>query len=385
MKDPAVAEKQRKHFKNKQAPPLRKALFEGILRSKIQLEEELEDVGFSSDEGDNCGLTPAIRAYVMRPASHSKITMKNVVCFAGNSYCDYATVEVGTSTYLLALSPEVMKEKCPSWPTQLVKRRKNAGKADHLRHKCTERDFKALKLILGIAHDQTPDLSTIPLANMHDLTIVAMKLGALRTIEKWAHNFLSQLKTQFEGGKAVDQYSSLSTVGWPCTLRLSVEFRHREMFAIASKHFIRKCRLVRAKESYWTFAFLSWEDSQFEMNTTDLFASKVITNIRFLLDNKKNSLGWLRTAKSCQMAAKRLGNHPYDFRKRAVVAALCRGELTQDFYTDASVDDIIAWIQDLDPKKSDTAAEARMILEETASNVDKMVRSRMDEMKFRFE
>ncbi|KAK7978037.1 hypothetical protein PG996_004082 [Apiospora saccharicola] len=321
--------------------------------------------------------------------------MKNVVCFADDSYCDYATLEVGTSTYLLALSPVVMKEKCPSWPTQLVKRRKNAEKADHLRHKCTERDFKALKVILGIAHDKTPDLSTIPLANMHDLKIVAMKLDALRTIEEWAHNFLSQLKTQFEGGKAVNHYSSLSTVGWPCTLRLSVEFRHREMFAIASKHFIHKCRLVRAEESYWTFGFLSWEDSQFEMNTTDLFASillnhlkkreEVITNIRFLLDNKKNSLGWLRTAKSCQMAAKRLSKHPYEFRKRAVVAAICRGELTPDFYTDASVDDIIAWIRDLDPKKSDTATEARIILEETASNVDSMVRSRVDEMQFRFE
>lgn len=197
-----------------------------------------------------------------------------MICFAGDSCCDYATVEVGTSTYyLLALSPEVMEEKCPSWRHQLVKRKKNAAKADHLRRNHTERDFKALKLILGIAHDHTPDFSAMPLATMHDLTIVSIRLGALHMMEDWAQNFLSQLKMQFEDGKAADHCSRLSTVGWPCTLRLSVEFRHREMFTIASRLFIRKCRLVRAEKSHWTFGSLSWEGRQFEMNTTDLFAS----------------------------------------------------------------------------------------------------------------
>lgn len=198
--------------------------------------------------------------------------MTRVVCVTNASYCDYATVEVRFSTYLLAFSQEVMEEKCPSWPGLLIKRKKNAPKANHLMLKFTERDFEAFKLILGVAHNKAPDFSAMPLAVMHDLTFVSTRLGMLRMVEEWAHNFLSQLITHFEGGQAADHYSSLSTVGWPCTLRLSVEFRHREMFTIASRHFIRKCRLVRAKEGHWTFGFLSWEGKQFEMNTTDLFA-----------------------------------------------------------------------------------------------------------------
>ncbi|KAK7920598.1 hypothetical protein PG985_008620 [Apiospora marii] len=397
-KDPIIAEKQRKHFQNKTTPPLRRTLFDSILRAKVQFEEELEDVGFNS--GDAHDMTPAIRAYVMRPASHCRIPMKEVVCFADDSSYDYATVEVGTKTYLLAYSSKVMKEKCPSWRHQLVKRKKNAAKADHLRHKFTERDFKAFKLILGVAHGHAPDLSAMPLAKMHDLTIVSIKLGALNMMEDWARNFLSQLKMQFEDGKAADHHASLSTVGWPCTLRLSVEFSHREMFTVASRHFVRKCRLVRAKTSYWTFGSLSWEGTEFEMNTKDLFAcimlnhlkkrEEVITAIRSLMDEKKESFGWKGTTKSFRMAANRLRNHPSEFRKRAVVAAMCRGELTGDLYTDASVDDIIAWIRDLTPKSSgtskssDTVAEARMVLEQVATDVDTMVQRLVDEMVFPF-
>lgn len=107
--------------------------------------------------------------------------------------------------------------------------------------------------------------------------------------------------------------------------------------------------------------------------------------IRALLHEQKETLGWWKTTKSYQMAAKRLGEHPYAFRKRAVYAALCTGELTPDFYTDASVDDIIDWIRDLAPQESDDAAEARRILEQVATDVDAMVRRRLDEMVFLFE
>lgn len=112
---------------------------------------------------------------------------------------------------------------------------------------------------------------------------------------------------------------------------------------------------------------------------------EVIAAMRSLMDDKKDSFGWKGTTKSFRMAAKRLSSHPFEFRKRAVVAALCLGELTHDLYTDASVDDIIAWIRDLNQNGSDTVEEARTILEQVATEVDTMVRRLVDGMVFLFE
>ncbi|KAK8038725.1 hypothetical protein PG993_007136 [Apiospora rasikravindrae] len=389
--DPDVAERQRRHFQNKHAPHLRKVLLDDILKAKVQAGKAGEGSGSSNDVIDSHVLTPTFRAYVMRPAACRDIPMKRVLCFTDSPSPCYGTVDIGTSTYLLAMSRALIKERCPAWNELLIKKKKKkkSDGIDHSLMRFKEQDAEALEIILKLVHYIVPDVSELPWESVRSLTIVSTKLEVASLVDTWFKDYLSGLKLAFECG-----LSSVYILGWPLTLRLSAEFRHRDMFTLASRHFIRRGKLLKSEGNPWLFGAIIWESRVFELNQQDLFADTIMNNlgkregiigrIWTFLHEKQAELSWWKTSEAHQMAARKLRKCQSAFHDAPMLAAHCRGGVTGFAYTNGSVDDIIAYIEDIGVQGSDTADATRDILGKVAKEVDGMVTARLHEMEFLF-
>ncbi|KAK7948731.1 uncharacterized protein PG986_009617 [Apiospora aurea] len=391
--DPDVAERQRRHFKNKHAPLLRKTLLDDLLKAKVQSNKVGQGSGSSDDVADNHGLTPTFRAYVLRPAACRDIPMKHVLCFTDSPKPCYSTVDIGANTYLLAMSRSDLRARCPAWNELLTrkKKKKKTDGVDHSHMRFKEEDLKALEIVLGLVHGIPPNLSDLPLGGVRSLTIVSTKLEVTTLVNVWARDYLSDLKTEIESGKTSNT-PGVDVLGWSCALRLSAEFWHRDMFTLASRDFIRRAKLLKSEGNPWLFGSVEWGGRTLELSQQGLFADTIMTNLSkregiilkiwTFLHEKQVELSWWKTSEAHQMAARKLRKCPCAFHDAQVVAAQCRGGVTDFTYTNGSVDDIIAYIEDIGVQTYDAADKTRDILGEVAKEVDRMVTARLDEMAF---
>ncbi|KAK8094027.1 hypothetical protein PG997_000712 [Apiospora hydei] len=362
--DPGVAERQRRHFKNKHAPLLRKTLLDDLLKAKVQADKVGQGSGSSNDVADNHGLTPKFRA----------------------------TVNIGANTYLLAMSRSDLRARCPTWNELLIKKKKKkTDGVDHSHMRFKEEDLKALEIVLGLVHGIPPDLSDLPLGGVRSLTIVSTKLEVTTLVNVWARDYLSDLKTEIESGKNANA-PGVDMLGWPCALRLSAEFWHRDMFILASRDFIRRGKLLKSEGNPWLFGSIEWGGRTLELSQQGLFADTIMANLSkregiilkiwTFLHEEQVELSWWKTSEAHQMAARKLRKCPCAFHDAQVLSAQCRGGVTDFTYTNGSVDDIIAYIEDIGVQTYDTADKTRDILGEVAKEVDGMVANRLDEMTF---
>ncbi|KAK8861954.1 hypothetical protein PGQ11_008189 [Apiospora arundinis] len=395
--DPQVAERQRRHFKNKRATPLRKQLLSGILINKTLDDQYENDRDLSSGTSDANQLSSTFRAYVMRPpACNKSIQMKHVICF--DEYTPkyrYATAQVGATTYLLAMSPGAM-EGCPAWDDLWTNWKRTGKDIDHIRRLFTPEDFKALEILINLLHCQEPEPSDICLTTAKDLMIIGVKLELTELLFDWANQYLHTLQVQIEFGDDVG-ISHLCILGWPCLLQLSVEFKHRGMFALVCKQFIRRCKVTNITGSPWAYkGVLSWEGKELSLNARDLFArvalkllnkrQEMINDILVFLNEVEMRLTCQDSQEDSRTASRMMVIYELAFREARVPLAQGRREYTEDSYTDGSVDDTIAWIREMAVDEDlEVSENLRTMLEQVAADADKMVTSRLEEMEFPFE
>jgi len=197
--------------------------------------------------------------------------MKQVICFADSPHLRYATVQVGATTYLLAMSPEAIELYCPAWDDPAAYWKQTSKNVDRVRRTFAQGDFKALEIILGLVHNKAPSPSDLVLTSTKDLMMISLKLMLTRMLIVWAAEYLSDLKVQIESGDAAG-ISSLAILGWPGVMQLSVEFRIRDFFAFACRHFVRHCKLTNLTGAPGNYhGVVSWEGRELSLNTPDLF------------------------------------------------------------------------------------------------------------------
>ncbi|KAK8129758.1 hypothetical protein PG999_002138 [Apiospora kogelbergensis] len=372
-----VAERRRKHFRNKRATSLRKMLLNAVLRTKAEANKEWGGNNNGSYASDNYDLTPTLGAYLMRPPSCNNIQLKHVICFANSQNLRYATAQVETTTYLLAMSPMAIELGCRAWYDSTDYWKRTKKNVDHLRGSFTTGGFRALKILLDLVHGRKPNPHDVALTSARSLAMMSAKLVMTQKLSNWAHEFLTQLMIQVRNGDPAG-ISSLELLGWPC--------------------FIRQCKLG-TWHSEDHKRVLSWGGKKIsletELHTEDLIAHMslkllerrqgIINEILLLLTEAKFRITFCNSIEESEAVTRKLISFRVAFCDSRIPTDLTRDGWT-DAYTDGSVDEMISWIRGTGDDNDPNAAECiRGILEQLAVDVDYMVTARLDEMKFSLE
>ena len=226
----------------------------------------------------------------MRPPSCNNIQLKHVICFANSPNLLYATAQVETTTYLLAMSPMAIELGCRAWYDSTDYWKRTKKNVDHLRGSFTTGGFRALKILLDLVHGRKPNPHDVALTSARSLAMMSAKLVMTQKLSNWAHEFLTQLMIQVRNGDPAG-ISSLELLGWPYVLQLSVEFNLRDIYAFACRCFIRQCKLG-TWHSEDHKRVLSWGGKKVsletELHTEDLIAHSKSLVHSYILKGSSN-------------------------------------------------------------------------------------------------